>query len=171
MKELSVDDDNPFYKSIDGALLSKNGKQLIKYPEGKKGSYYVVPESVNWLGNCAITNNSIRKILLPDISILHTSSIRIKGAVDIYIKEEHPENIELRKEWWFDKDEDYISVGQGSTLYVPIGTGYAYRHHPAFSCFERVVPINFNKLNQKEVFGDCSTDDEVSDVCEKDFNQ
>jgi hypothetical protein len=25
------------------------------------------------------------------------------------------------------------------TLYVPIGTGYAYRHHPFFSKFKEVV--------------------------------
>lgn len=148
-------------------MFSKDGSQLIKYPESKKGSCYVVPESANEIGYCAIINNSISKIFLPNINVLYWSAIRIAGIVDVYIKEEHPENIEFCKYSCVGVDYDYIFVGKGSTLYVPIGTGYAYRHHPAFSRFEKVVPINFDKLNLKEVFGDCSTDADTSNGCEK----
>lgn len=43
---------------------------------------------------------------------------------ELHIRNEFPEEMEVA-------DEAFDDLGE-CTLYIPIGTGYAYRHHPAF---------------------------------------
>lgn len=43
---------------------------------------------------------------------------------ELHIRHEHPEELEI--------DIDAFDALENCTLYVPVGTGYAYRHHPAF---------------------------------------
>ena len=55
------------------------------------------------------------------------------ALTSIHIRCEHPENLEIHK---------YAFYGtniENCTLHVPIGTGYAYRHHPVFSKFKEVI--------------------------------
>ncbi len=47
----SVDPDNPYYSSVDGVLFDKNLNKIIKYPEGKPGSSYSIPETVTSIGS------------------------------------------------------------------------------------------------------------------------
>ena len=42
--EFSVDENNMMYKSIDGVLFYKNGKELLRYPQGKEDTDYIIPE-------------------------------------------------------------------------------------------------------------------------------
>jgi hypothetical protein len=44
---------NPVYSSLDGVLFSKNQKEIMRYPEGKTGAYYIIPDSVTSIGNGA----------------------------------------------------------------------------------------------------------------------
>ena len=46
MKEFSVADDNPNYKSVDGTLLTKDGKELMYYPVANDRTEYVIPDGV-----------------------------------------------------------------------------------------------------------------------------
>ena len=46
LKEITVDEKNPFLKSVDGVLYSNDGKKLISYPAAKDGSTYVIPKEV-----------------------------------------------------------------------------------------------------------------------------
>lgn len=41
LKEIQIKNSNPYYKSVDGVLYTKDGKTLIEYPHGK-GNHYVV---------------------------------------------------------------------------------------------------------------------------------
>jgi hypothetical protein len=45
LTEIRVDEENPFYSSVDGVLFNKDQTMLIKYPGGKVGDY-VVPDCV-----------------------------------------------------------------------------------------------------------------------------
>lgn len=47
LKEISVSNNNPFYKAIDGNLYSKDGSKLVKYAIGKNESYFAIPKIVN----------------------------------------------------------------------------------------------------------------------------
>ena len=44
MTEIIVDEDNKFYKSIDGVLYTYDGKTLVAYPTGKTDREYDVIE-------------------------------------------------------------------------------------------------------------------------------
>jgi len=47
---------NPNYSSIDGVLFNKAKTVLIQYPQGRKGTSYVIPGSVTSIGNEAFAN-------------------------------------------------------------------------------------------------------------------
>ena len=46
LRAIEVDPENPEYKSVDGVLLSKDGRTLYEYPMGKGGEEYRVPDGV-----------------------------------------------------------------------------------------------------------------------------
>lgn len=46
LKEIIVDEKNPFLKSVNGVLYSNDGKKLISYPAAKSGSMYTIHKEV-----------------------------------------------------------------------------------------------------------------------------
>ena len=53
LKNISVSPDNPSYSSVEGVLFNKDKTVLIKYPIGKEGSTYTVPDSVTEIADWA----------------------------------------------------------------------------------------------------------------------
>ena len=53
LTSINVDVNNPNYCSIDGVLFDKNQTTLIKYPRGKQGASYIIPNSVTSIGDSA----------------------------------------------------------------------------------------------------------------------
>ena len=53
------------------------------------------------------------------------------GLLEIHMKIEHIENVKIDS-----KLSSFIE--ENCTLYVPVGTGYAYRHHPVFGRFKHI---------------------------------
>ncbi|MDE7229719.1 MAG: leucine-rich repeat domain-containing protein [Oscillospiraceae bacterium] len=64
LKEYSVDGNNPVFKSVDGALLSKDGKILYSMP-GKIGVNYTVPDGVEAIASTAFANAQNMTITIP----------------------------------------------------------------------------------------------------------
>ena len=68
LENIQVSADNPYLKSVDGVLLSKDGKKLVVYPRNKeaKNDTYIVPDGVEEINassfKCGI---NISKIVLP----------------------------------------------------------------------------------------------------------
>ncbi|MBR5759776.1 MAG: leucine-rich repeat domain-containing protein, partial [Thermoguttaceae bacterium] len=56
LPEINVAKDNARYRSIDGVLFSKDGKTLVKYPEGKKAESYRVSKDVAEIEYAAFAN-------------------------------------------------------------------------------------------------------------------
>lgn len=46
LKEINVAKDNPYYASRDGVLFNKDFTELIRYPAGKTGESYTIPNTV-----------------------------------------------------------------------------------------------------------------------------
>lgn len=136
---INVDPSNHSYKSIDGVLFSKDGGILVKYPEGKEVEIYKVPDTVKELSWNAFNDAKIEKLFIgPSVSEVKPCSLSSEYIKEVYWNNEQPESIVRSKE--------FISPSEDAILYVPIGTGYAYRHHPEFKKFKTVKPINFSKL-------------------------
>ena len=59
LEEINVAEDNQAYSSIDGVLFSKDGEQLMRFPEGKKcaNNTYKVPDGVKEICDTAFESN------------------------------------------------------------------------------------------------------------------
>lgn len=65
VERIDVDPENPSYRSVDGVLLSKDGKTLIKVPEKRYLQEYVVPSDVTTIGDMCFNGNYIQTITIP----------------------------------------------------------------------------------------------------------
>ncbi len=64
LKSINVNEDNEIYSSLDGVLYNKSQSDLLRYPEGKSGSF-TMPDTVSGLYNNAFDNcNNITSINL-----------------------------------------------------------------------------------------------------------
>ena len=57
LRAITVSEQNPNYRAMDGVLFSKDGKQLVCYPSGKTGKSYVVPADTQTLDFYAFFSN------------------------------------------------------------------------------------------------------------------
>ncbi len=64
---LDVNENNQYYKSIDGNLYSKDGKTLVQYAVGKESSSFVIPDSVTSIRDRAFGGcNNLTNVTIPD---------------------------------------------------------------------------------------------------------
>ena len=78
LQQIIVEEKNPNYTSVDGILFNKEKTTLLKVPEGKKLTHYVVPKGVVKIGSKSFHNlSSLVSVQLPD-SVNHI----VGGAFD-----------------------------------------------------------------------------------------
>ena len=66
LEKIEVDRNNSKYCSLDGALYTKDVRNLLCYPAGKKDEHFHVPESVTSISRLAFLGcSSLKSILLP----------------------------------------------------------------------------------------------------------
>lgn len=56
LTELLVASGSQTYKSVDGVLFTKDGTELVCYPQGKTAESYDIPDGVTTIGDSAFTN-------------------------------------------------------------------------------------------------------------------
>lgn len=67
VEQYTVDEENPFFKAINGDLYTKDGSTLIAYASGKKDTEFLVPEGVLHIGMAACAGSaSLKSIELPE---------------------------------------------------------------------------------------------------------
>lgn len=67
LTNITVDDENEKYKSVNGILYSKEFDSLFKYPTAKKGSEFIIPDSVSYIDALAFSDNlSLVSITIPN---------------------------------------------------------------------------------------------------------
>ena len=76
LKKINVSEDNPYFKSIDGVLYSKNGRILVMYPPSKKGETFVIPEHVTFIDWKAFRLNKYIEKLYVGKNV---------GSLDVYL--------------------------------------------------------------------------------------
>ena len=70
LERLTVDEANPYYKEIDGVLVTKDGRKLVVAPAGRTGSF-TVPAGIEVIGFGAFEGSRMESItFLPDANIL-----------------------------------------------------------------------------------------------------
>lgn len=66
LREITVDEANQYYTSVDGVLFTKDMKTLLAYPLKKEATTYTIPEGVERVGSCAFyKNTTLTSIDLP----------------------------------------------------------------------------------------------------------
>lgn len=66
LNEITVDDNNQYFSSLDGCLYNKDQSTIIKYPEAKKGDTYIIPEQTKRIGERAFWGNDyIKQMIVP----------------------------------------------------------------------------------------------------------
>ena len=67
LTSITVDYGNPNYCDIDGVLFNKNKTTLIRYPEGKSATSYIIPNSVTSIGIYAFYKcSSLTSVTIPN---------------------------------------------------------------------------------------------------------
>ena len=67
LKEINVHPDNEYYSSLDGVLFNKDQTVLLKYPEGKLGKVYVVPDTVTEISGTGFSRcHQIEELVISD---------------------------------------------------------------------------------------------------------
>ena len=81
LTSISVDEANLHYASSNGVLFNKSLTTLVKYPAGKSGTFYVIPNSVTSIGNCAFKDtNSLISITIP-ASVISIGDSALAGSI------------------------------------------------------------------------------------------
>ncbi len=63
---ISVDFQNPYFSSVEGLLLSKNGDTLLFYPRGRNDRVFEIPEGVQYIGNGACMACNFEQVVFPE---------------------------------------------------------------------------------------------------------
>jgi len=67
VESVSVDERNASYQAVDGVYFSKNGKNLIYYPAGKKDASYTIPDGTKYICGYAFYEAAgLDQVYLPD---------------------------------------------------------------------------------------------------------
>ncbi len=82
LEEITIDEDNEDYTSEDGILYSKDKKQILCYPQAKKGDSFAVPEGVEEIGIAAFCQTSLKEISFPkSVTTLDRHSVSSNPAI------------------------------------------------------------------------------------------
>ncbi len=66
LKCFIVDEENQYYKSINGSLYSKDGKTLFKYTSGSDKKRFTIPETVEKISRSCFQYSKLEKVFIPD---------------------------------------------------------------------------------------------------------
>lgn len=122
--QFTVDDENPFFKSVDGVVFSKDGTTLYKYPAGKEGTEYRVPEGVKIIGDSAFAHSTLKEIILPDsVTVLGDYAFGECSELEKFVLPSGlktiGENTFENCDFWMEEfviPESVISIGKGAFL-------------------------------------------------------
>ncbi len=120
LTDITVSEYNEHYKSVDGNLYSKDGKQLVCYAMGKQESTFDIPDGVEKIGYAAFQNSfNLTDITFPD-SVMTIENYAFENcfnlsgvAIGNSVKEIHQEAFEAcgsLKSVFIPKSVEYISL-------------------------------------------------------------
>ena len=67
LTSITVSEDNANFKDIDGNLYTKDGKTLLQYAIGKKGTSFTIPNGVETIGSYAFEGcDSLTSVIIGD---------------------------------------------------------------------------------------------------------
>ncbi|MBR5737012.1 MAG: leucine-rich repeat domain-containing protein [Verrucomicrobia bacterium] len=147
LEEITVDEENPFFRSIDGVLFNKEGTTLLQYPCSRPEAEYFIPEGVTEFAYYSF----VRTVFLETVRF--PSSLKVIRDSAFYA---------ARSLISIDIPDTVQTVGDGAFLgcsnlkQVTIGTGVSLLQGYAFSSCRSLESVYF-KGNCPEVASDISS--------------
>lgn len=147
LTSINVSSLNNTYMSIDGVLYKKGMNELVAFPSGKRIESYTIPQSVTTLCDYAFAGcgNSFSGYCKLNSIIIHKDIKKIgqkcflycNTYFELHFQSNDPYSINVQL-----KEKDISKI----SLFVPIGTVYAYKRHPVFSKFKRIKSENIRNV-------------------------
>ena len=155
--EINIYEDNEKFCSVDGAVLSKDLKNLIIVPRGKTGSY-TVPDKVETFDTNAFNNCSLSEIVLPAGYTEEFNYNKFSTSDNLESIQYHKDNAKYKS-----VDGAVLTKDGKNLIYVPRGkTGsftvpetvetietYAFRHT---HLNEIIIPENVKTIEQQAIY-------------------
>lgn len=92
VNHITIDEENPYLRSIDDVVFSKDMRTLIYYPRGKTEKQYIIPDGVEEIAKEAFAFVQVEEVVLPNtLRIISSSAFENSKLKRINI----PQSVEL----------------------------------------------------------------------------
>ena len=91
LKEITVSEENEYYKTLGGVLYSKDGRSLEFYPPKREGASYTIPEGVERIKGYSFHGGNLQTLTLPaSLSYIYNCAfVHTSGLLDINVAAEN----------------------------------------------------------------------------------
>lgn len=87
LRQITISEDNLYFKMVDGVMYSKDCKTLVKYPAKLEGTQFTIDNKVEKIWSCAFeATQNLNKVVIPDnvTAMMHHAFCNSKiTAIDI----------------------------------------------------------------------------------------
>ena len=83
LKEILVEEGNPYYESIDGAVIEKEKNRLVAYPVGRELISYKVPDTVRYLSPNVFYDSNLEDIDCSSVEEIYDEVFRGCNALKV----------------------------------------------------------------------------------------
>ncbi len=160
---ITVEENNQYYKSVDGNLYTKDGSILIQYALGKQESSFVIPDSVQEIGKTAFSyTENLISITIP------SSVTRIHADAFYNYNDQLTDIIFENTEGWFAYDEAIdVSDSKQNVIYLTGSGG----NHDLYVINNTDSDGDVNGDSDSDTNEDSENEDTTPDTNEPDYTQ
>ena len=117
LEEITVDENNPYFKTVDGALIDVKYKKLICYPEAKKETSYEIPSGVTSILNCAFSKaKNLTTITIPaSVKSINITGFNLNLETIIGVPGSYAEDYAKKKGYSFEPRACVVFDSKGGT--------------------------------------------------------
>lgn len=129
LTNISIDEDNPYIKFVDGVVYSKDGKHLITCLKNRMDPVLNIPKGVECIGDQAIVDCiHLRCLIIPDTIVKTGFGLYwgCKKLEEIHCHVEFPESIEYEPPVSQYSIYDLDDALKDCTIYIPKGSRKYY---------------------------------------------
>jgi hypothetical protein len=155
---------NKNYCSIDGVLYSKDKKTLIRYPEGRKNTKFVIPNTVTTISDNALSHiSSLTEIVIPSsVTTIRTLALWYCNSITRFTVDENNKYFCSIDGVLYSKDKKTLiryPEGRKDTKYVILDSVTSINSSAFYYCeslTEVVIPSSVTSIGSL-AFDDCKS--------------